>query len=101
MSSSVARERLQVLQIYRLIQRVHEADEVQVEKMVQLGVPNLINLTEPQDGIGVLHVAVSANNLGNPVTLKRTRCSRSLLWLCGKLCLSKKPTHLGDANISQ
>ncbi|XP_030577806.1 ankyrin repeat and EF-hand domain-containing protein 1 [Archocentrus centrarchus] len=62
MSSSVAQGRLQILQIYRLIQWVHKVDKVQIEKMVQLGVQNLINLTEPQDGIGVLHVAVSANN---------------------------------------
>uniref|UniRef100_A0A3B4X162 Ankyrin repeat and EF-hand domain containing 1a n=1 Tax=Seriola lalandi dorsalis TaxID=1841481 RepID=A0A3B4X162_SERLL len=54
--------RLQVLQIYRLLQWVHEGDKEQIEKMVNLGVENLINLAEPQDGTGVLHVAVSANN---------------------------------------
>nr|XP_046228641.1 ankyrin repeat and EF-hand domain-containing protein 1a [Scatophagus argus] len=62
MSSRVAEGRLQVLQIYRLLQCVHEGDKVQIEKMVNLGVENLINLTEPQDGTGVLHVAVSANS---------------------------------------
>ncbi|TDH00075.1 hypothetical protein EPR50_G00183820 [Perca flavescens] len=62
MSGRVARGRLQVLQIYRLLQYVHEGDKVQIEKMVKLGLENLINLTEPQDGTGVLHVAVSANN---------------------------------------
>ncbi|XP_041814611.1 ankyrin repeat and EF-hand domain-containing protein 1a [Chelmon rostratus] len=62
MTSRVAEDRLQVLQIYRLLQCVHEGDKVQIEKMVNLGVENLINLTEPQDGTGVLHVAVSANN---------------------------------------
>ncbi|KAM7368236.1 hypothetical protein PAMP_014476 [Pampus punctatissimus] len=62
MSSRVAEGRLQVLQIYRLLQCVHENDKVQIEKMVNLGVKNLINLTEPQDGTGVLHVAVAANN---------------------------------------
>uniref|UniRef100_A0A3Q3KB72 Uncharacterized protein n=1 Tax=Monopterus albus TaxID=43700 RepID=A0A3Q3KB72_MONAL len=51
-----------VCQIYRLLQWVHKGNKVQIEKMVNLGVENLINLTEPQDGIGVLHVAVSANN---------------------------------------
>uniref|UniRef100_A0A8C4DI14 Ankyrin repeat and EF-hand domain containing 1a n=1 Tax=Dicentrarchus labrax TaxID=13489 RepID=A0A8C4DI14_DICLA len=62
MSGRVAEGRLQVLQIYRLLQCVHEGDKGQIEKMVNLGVENLINLTEPQDGTGVLHVAVSANN---------------------------------------
>lgn len=65
MSSKVATGRLQVLQIYRLLQCVHEGDKVQIEKMVNLGVENLINLTEPKDGTGVLHVAVSANNQGD------------------------------------
>ncbi|KAG7453785.1 ankyrin repeat and EF-hand domain-containing protein 1, partial [Solea senegalensis] len=62
MSVRVAEGRLQVLQIYRLLQCVHDGDTVQIEKMVKLGVESVINLTEPQDGTGVLHVAVSANN---------------------------------------
>lgn len=65
MSSRVAEGRLQTLQIYRLLQLVHEVDKAQIEKMVQFGVEDLINLTEPKDGVGVLHVAVSANSLGN------------------------------------
>lgn len=82
MSSRVAEGRLQVLQIYRLLQYVHKADKVQIEKMVNLGMENLINLTEPKDGTGVLHVAVSANNQGDGplsysvrVFFKRTRRS--------------------------
>ncbi|XP_034435252.1 ankyrin repeat and EF-hand domain-containing protein 1a isoform X1 [Hippoglossus hippoglossus] len=62
MSGRVAEGRLPVLQICRLLQCVHEGNTVQIEKMVKLGVENLINLTEPQDGTGVLHVAVSANS---------------------------------------
>ncbi|KAI3363617.1 hypothetical protein L3Q82_001250 [Scortum barcoo] len=62
MTGRVAVGRLQVLQIYRLLQYVHGGDKAQIEKMVKLGVKDLINLTEPQDGTGVLHVAVSANN---------------------------------------
>ncbi|XP_077366536.1 ankyrin repeat and EF-hand domain-containing protein 1 isoform X2 [Festucalex cinctus] len=54
--------RLQVLQIYRLLQYIHENDEAQIEKMVNLGVENLINLTEPQNGTGALHMAVASNN---------------------------------------
>ncbi|XP_060908571.1 ankyrin repeat and EF-hand domain-containing protein 1a isoform X1 [Labrus mixtus] len=61
MSGREAEGRLEVLQIYRLLQHIHKGDMVQIEKMVNLGVDNLINLTEPKDGIGVLHVAVSAN----------------------------------------
>ncbi|XP_047429762.1 ankyrin repeat and EF-hand domain-containing protein 1a [Mugil cephalus] len=61
--SRVAEGRLPVLQIYRLLQCVHKEDRVQIEKLVKLGMENLINLTEPQDGTGALHAAVSANNL--------------------------------------
>ncbi|KAI9517282.1 hypothetical protein NQZ68_008542 [Dissostichus eleginoides] len=62
MSGRVAEGHLQVLQIYRLLQCVHEGDKAHIEKMVNLGVKNLINLTEPHEGTGALHVAVSANN---------------------------------------
>uniref|UniRef100_A0A665WBY4 Ankyrin repeat and EF-hand domain containing 1a n=1 Tax=Echeneis naucrates TaxID=173247 RepID=A0A665WBY4_ECHNA len=58
----VAKSRLEVLQIYRLLQWVYKGDKTQIKKMLTLGVENLISLTEPQDGIGALHVAVSANN---------------------------------------
>ncbi|KAM9840784.1 ankyrin repeat and EF-hand domain-containing protein 1 [Aulostomus maculatus] len=59
--SSVAAGRLQVLQIYRLLQYIHERDKEQIEKMLRLGVENLINLIEPRDGKGALHLAVTAN----------------------------------------
>ncbi|XP_029352980.1 ankyrin repeat and EF-hand domain-containing protein 1 [Echeneis naucrates] len=62
MSGRVAKSRLEVLQIYRLLQWVYKGDKTQIKKMLTLGVENLISLTEPQDGIGALHVAVSANN---------------------------------------
>ncbi|KAJ4929308.1 hypothetical protein JOQ06_004918 [Pogonophryne albipinna] len=62
MSGRVAEGHFQVLQIYRLLQCVHEGDKAHIEKMVNLGVKNLINLTEPHEGTGALHVAVSANN---------------------------------------
>ena len=65
MSGRVAEGHLQVLQIYRLLQCVHEGDKAHIEKMVNLGVKNLINLTEPHEGTGALHVAVSANNQGD------------------------------------
>uniref|UniRef100_A0A3B3TQK2 Ankyrin repeat and EF-hand domain containing 1a n=1 Tax=Poecilia latipinna TaxID=48699 RepID=A0A3B3TQK2_9TELE len=62
MSCAVATGRLQVLQIYRLLQWIHKGEKDEIQKMVKLGVKNLINLTEPQEGLGVLHLAVSANN---------------------------------------
>ncbi|XP_068610181.1 ankyrin repeat and EF-hand domain containing 1a [Brachionichthys hirsutus] len=62
MRSSAAEDRLQGRQLYRLIQCVHEGDAVQIEKMVKLGVENLINLAEPRAGVGLLHIAASANN---------------------------------------
>uniref|UniRef100_A0A3B4ZY75 Ankyrin repeat and EF-hand domain containing 1 n=1 Tax=Stegastes partitus TaxID=144197 RepID=A0A3B4ZY75_9TELE len=62
MAMNKAHSHLQVLQIYRLLQYIHKNDKVQIEKMVNIGVENLINLTEPKDGTGALHVAVSTNN---------------------------------------
>ncbi|XP_076004848.1 ankyrin repeat and EF-hand domain-containing protein 1-like [Genypterus blacodes] len=62
MSFKEAEGRLEVLQVYRLHQYVHEINKEQIKKMVELGVKNLINLTEPTDGTGALHLAVAANN---------------------------------------
>lgn len=76
MKGRVAEGRLQVLQIYRLLQCVHEGDKEQIEKMVKLGVENLINLTEPKDGTGVLHVAVSHSDQGDkPLLLHQIICN--------------------------
>ncbi|KAG7328057.1 hypothetical protein KOW79_008001 [Hemibagrus wyckioides] len=61
--SAVAEGRLEVLQIYKLLQLVREENKAEVEKMVRLGVPNLINLTEPGEGSGVLHLTSVSNNL--------------------------------------
>ncbi|KAL2098566.1 hypothetical protein ACEWY4_005046 [Coilia grayii] len=58
----VAHGRLEVLQVYRLLQCVREGDAPQVEKMVRMGVPNLINLTEPSEGHGAMHLATTAND---------------------------------------
>ncbi len=80
MSCRVAEGRLQVLQIYRLLQCVHERDKEQIEKMVNLGVENLINLTEPQDGMGALHVAVSANSQGDGPLLYSVRLYYDVFW---------------------
>lgn len=64
MRGQTAEGRLQVLQIYSLLQAVHKRDTAQIEKMVTHGVENLINLTEPKDGTGALHLAAVANNQG-------------------------------------
>ena len=62
MKSRVAEGRLQVLQIYKLLQHVHDGDKSRIETMVSMGVDQLINLTEPKQGMGVLHLASEANN---------------------------------------
>ncbi|XP_069090229.1 ankyrin repeat and EF-hand domain-containing protein 1 isoform X2 [Pleurodeles waltl] len=59
----VAEGRLETLQIYKVLQCVRSEDKDQIEKLIKLGVPNLINLTEPQNGDGVLHLAAVANNV--------------------------------------
>lgn len=61
--SAVAEGRLEVLQVYKLLQSVRERNKAQVEKLVRVGVPNLINLTEPSDGTGVLHLTSVSNDL--------------------------------------
>ncbi|XP_072552090.1 ankyrin repeat and EF-hand domain containing 1a [Salminus brasiliensis] len=62
MASMVAEGRLEVLQIYRLLQCVNEGNKVQIERLVSMGVDDLINLTEPREGKGVLHLASVAND---------------------------------------
>lgn len=62
--SSVATCRLQELQIYRLLQCVHARDTAQAKKLLRAGVHDLVNITEPHEGKGVLHVAAAANDTG-------------------------------------
>lgn len=74
MYTKIAEGRLEVRQIYRLLQFVNEVNKPQVEKILQLGVENLIHLSEPKDCIGVLHAATLTNNLGDdliPIRLLR------------------------------
>ncbi|TNM94593.1 hypothetical protein fugu_017352 [Takifugu bimaculatus] len=63
MSTKVAEGRLEVRQIYRLLQLVNDGNKPEVERILLLGVENLIHLTEPKDWIGVLHAATLTNNL--------------------------------------
>ncbi|XP_053315171.1 ankyrin repeat and EF-hand domain-containing protein 1, partial [Spea bombifrons] len=60
---SAAEGRLETLQIYKVLQCVREQDTAQIEKLTRLGVPDLINITEPQNGQGALHLAAAANNV--------------------------------------
>lgn len=64
MCTKMAEDRLEVRQIYRLLQFVNEINKAQVERILQLGVENLILLTEPKDSIGALHAATLNNDLG-------------------------------------
>ncbi|XP_018590619.1 ankyrin repeat and EF-hand domain-containing protein 1 [Scleropages formosus] len=63
MVSSVAEGRLEALQVYKLLQCVLKGDAPHIKKMVQLGVPGLIDLTEPQEGKSALHLASEANDI--------------------------------------
>uniref|UniRef100_A0A8B9KA83 Ankyrin repeat and EF-hand domain containing 1a n=1 Tax=Astyanax mexicanus TaxID=7994 RepID=A0A8B9KA83_ASTMX len=62
MTSKVADGRLEELQIYRLLQYVQESNKGQIERLVNMGVDDLINLTEPLEGKGVLYLASVAND---------------------------------------
>ncbi|GAB0187749.1 ankyrin repeat and EF-hand domain-containing protein 1 [Grus japonensis] len=55
--------RLQNLQIYKLLQCVHQKDKKQIEKLVQNGFPNLINFTEPMEGYSALHLTCIKNDV--------------------------------------
>ncbi|XP_075056836.1 ankyrin repeat and EF-hand domain-containing protein 1-like [Mixophyes fleayi] len=59
----VAVGRLETLQIYKVLQCVHDLNKDQIEKLTTLGVPDLINLTEPRNGYGALHQAAEVNNV--------------------------------------
>lgn len=85
MCTNLAQDRLEVRQIYRLLQFVNEVNKPQVEKLLQLGVENLILLQEPRDSIGALHAATLANNLGDGTP--------KMLWIYSKLKLVFKYFH--------
>ncbi|TMS12485.1 Ankyrin repeat and EF-hand domain-containing protein 1 [Larimichthys crocea] len=84
MKGRVAEGRLQVLQIYRLLQCVHEGDKEQIEKMVKLGVENLINLTEPKDGTGGAHPDTQDKNGRTAAMLATEQGNVAILELLAK-----------------
>ncbi|KFQ30413.1 Ankyrin repeat and EF-hand domain-containing protein 1 [Mesitornis unicolor] len=55
-------KRLLNLQIYKLLQCVHQKDKEQIKKLVQNGFPNLINFTEPMEGYSALLLACIKND---------------------------------------
>ncbi|KAM6082133.1 ankyrin repeat and EF-hand domain-containing protein 1 [Chlamydotis macqueenii] len=54
--------RLRNLQMYKLLQCIHQKDKKQIEKLVQNGFPDLINFTEPMEGYSALHLACVKND---------------------------------------
>ncbi|XP_033916852.1 ankyrin repeat and EF-hand domain-containing protein 1 [Melopsittacus undulatus] len=55
--------RLRNLQVYKLLQCVHQKDKKQIEKLIQNGFPNLINFTEPMEGYSALQLACIKNDI--------------------------------------
>lgn len=60
---ALADKRLENLQIYRVLQCVRNKDKKQIEKLTKLGYPELINFTEPIDGLSALHLASVSNDI--------------------------------------
>ncbi|NWV19921.1 ANKE1 protein, partial [Origma solitaria] len=56
-------QRLLHLQIYKLLQCVHEKDKKQIENLIQKGFPDLINYTEPKEGYSAFHLASMKNDV--------------------------------------
>ncbi|NXU17228.1 ANKE1 protein, partial [Pardalotus punctatus] len=56
-------KRLLHLQIYKLLQCVHDKDKKQIENLIQKGFPDLINYTEPKDGYSAFHLASMKNDI--------------------------------------
>ncbi|XP_051868057.1 ankyrin repeat and EF-hand domain-containing protein 1a [Pristis pectinata] len=61
--SHLVQGRLQTLQVYRLVQFVRQREKAEIEKLIALGVPHLVNLSEPSQGQFALHVAALANDV--------------------------------------
>ncbi|NXR39219.1 ANKE1 protein, partial [Zosterops hypoxanthus] len=56
-------KRLLTLQIYKLLQCVHEKDKKQIENLTQKGFPDLINYREPKEGYSAFHLASMKNDI--------------------------------------
>uniref|UniRef100_A0A2K6EV96 Ankyrin repeat and EF-hand domain containing 1 n=2 Tax=Propithecus coquereli TaxID=379532 RepID=A0A2K6EV96_PROCO len=60
---ALADKRLENLQIYKVLQCVRNKDKKQIEKLTKLGYPQLINFTDPIDGLSALHLASVSNDI--------------------------------------
>lgn len=60
---ALADKRLENLQIYKVLQCVRNKDMKQIEKLIRLGYPELINFTEPVNGHSALHLASISNDI--------------------------------------
>lgn len=58
-----ARTRLEIYQIYKLIQLVHTNSFDEINKLIEDSVPNLINYREPDGGEAALHIAAYGDNI--------------------------------------
>ncbi|XP_078140764.1 ankyrin repeat and EF-hand domain-containing protein 1 [Centroberyx gerrardi] len=58
----LAEDRLEILQVQRLLQCVTNRDQPQVKKLLRLGVSGLVNLTERSEGRSALQLAASNNH---------------------------------------
>uniref|UniRef100_U3K941 Ankyrin repeat and EF-hand domain containing 1 n=1 Tax=Ficedula albicollis TaxID=59894 RepID=U3K941_FICAL len=56
-------KRLLCLQIYKLLQCIHEKDKKQIENLLQKGFPDLINYTDPKKGYSAFHLAAMKNDI--------------------------------------
>ncbi|KAI4562130.1 hypothetical protein MJG53_011470 [Ovis ammon polii x Ovis aries] len=60
---ALADKRLENLQIYKVLQCVRNKDKKQIEKLIRLGYPELINFTDPVNGNSALHLASVSNDI--------------------------------------
>ncbi|XP_010614311.1 ankyrin repeat and EF-hand domain-containing protein 1 isoform X2 [Fukomys damarensis] len=60
---ALADKRLENLQIYKVLQCVRNKNKKQIEKLIRLGYPQLINFTDPVDGLSALHLASVSNDV--------------------------------------
>ncbi|XP_027479841.1 ankyrin repeat and EF-hand domain-containing protein 1 isoform X2 [Zalophus californianus] len=60
---ALADKRLENLQIYKVLQCVQNKDTKQIEKLIRLGYPELINFTDPLNGHSALHLASVSNDV--------------------------------------
>ncbi|XP_072031520.1 ankyrin repeat and EF-hand domain-containing protein 1-like [Amphiura filiformis] len=58
----VAQTRLEILQVHKFLQCVRTGNKEQIEKLVNNGVPHLVNFSEPKEGETGLHLAARVND---------------------------------------